>query len=153
SPYERAEDYSQTEARKRFLWVEFAEPIQNPDDTYFCRMLANAPDQLISNNDLDLFEVPEESSLSLDPEVIRRIIPGQSDDKSGIDAMQMMVKSTDSDRHYLLPIPPGMHPESPEMFGFFTYEFRVGHAHFIDRENEDDELGEQVFSNVLDFEF
>jgi len=152
SPYDRAADYSQSEARKRYLWVEFEEAIQNPDDAYFCRMLANAPDQLISNNDFDLFEVPEESSLSLDPEQIRRIIPGQSDDKSGIDAMQMMVKSTDSDTHYLLPVPPGMHPESPEMFGFFTYEFRVGHAHFIDREVEDDELGGQSFDTVPDFE-
>lgn len=152
SPYERTEDYSQSEARRRFLWVEFEEAIQNPDDTYFCRMLANAPDQLISNNDFDLFETPEEASLSLDPEVVRRIIPGQSDDKSGIDAMQMMVKSTDSDKHYLLPIPPGMHPESPEMFGFFTYEFRVGHAHFIDREAEDEELESQTFTSVQDFE-
>ncbi len=152
SPYERKEDYSQSEARRRFLWVEFEEAIQNPDDAYFCRMLANAPDQLISNNDFDLFEVPEESSLSLDPEVIRRIIPGQSDDKSGIDAMQMMVKATDSDTHYLLPIPPGMHPESPEMFGFFTYEFRVGHAHFIDREAEDEELEAQTFTNVQEFD-
>ncbi|GAA0879808.1 hypothetical protein GCM10009119_27770 [Algoriphagus jejuensis] len=152
SPYDRTDDYSSSEARKRFLWVEFEEPIQNPDDTYFCRMLANAPDQLISNNDFDLFEIPEESSLSLDPEVIRRIIPDQSDDKSGIDAMQMMVKSTDSDVHYLLPVPPGMHPESAEMFGFFTYEFRVGHAHFIDREAEDDELGGQIFDTIPDFE-
>ncbi|MDO8967280.1 hypothetical protein [Algoriphagus sp.] len=152
SPYERAEDYSKTEARRRFLWVEFEEPIQNPDDAYFCRMLANAPDQLISNNVEDLFQVPEEASLSLDPEVIRRIIPGQSDDKSGIDAMQMMIKSTDSDRHYLLPIPAGLHPESPEMFGFFTYEFRVGHAHFIDREKEDDQLGALTFSTVQEFE-
>ncbi|WP_157963233.1 hypothetical protein [Algoriphagus litoralis] len=153
SPYERSEDYSSSEARKRFLWVEFEESIQNPDDTYFCRMLANAPDQLISNNDWDLQQIPEEASLSLDPEVIRRIIPGQSDDKSGIDAMQMMIKSTDSDRHYLLPIPPGLHPESPEMFGFFTYEFRVGHAHFIDREKEDDELDDLTFSSINDFEF
>jgi hypothetical protein len=152
SPYNRTDDYSSSEARRRFLWVEFEEPIQNPDDAYFCRMLANAPDQLISNNDFDLFEIPEESPLSLDPEVMRRIIPGQSDDKAGLDAMQMMVKSTDSDVHYLLPIPPGMHAESPEMFGFFTYEFRVGHAHFIDRELEDDELGGQTFRSVLDFE-
>ena len=152
SPYERTEDYSQSEARRRFLWVEFEEPIQNPDDTYFCRMLANAPDQLISNNEFDLFEVPEEFALSLDPELMRRIIPGQSDDKSGIDAMQMMVKATDSDTHYLLPIPPGMHSESPEMFGFFTYEFRVGHAHFIDREAEDEELEAQTFTNIQEFE-
>lgn len=26
-----------------------------------------------------------------------------------------------------MPLPPGLHPESPELFGFFTYEFRVGH--------------------------
>jgi hypothetical protein len=152
SPYIREDDYSSTEARKRVLWVEFEEPVQNPDDAYFCRMLSNAPDQLISNNDFDLFEIPEESSLSLDPEVMRRIIPDQSDDKAGIDAMQMMVKSTDSDVHYLLPIPPGMHAESPEMFGFFTYEFRVGHAHFIDRELEDDELGGLIFKSIPDFE-
>ncbi|GMQ27735.1 hypothetical protein [Algoriphagus confluentis] len=153
SPYDRAEDYSSTEARRRFLWVEFEEPIQNPDDAYFCRMLANAPDQLISNNDWDLQHIPEEASLSLDPEVIRRIIPGQSDDKSGIDAMQMMIKSTDSNRHYLLPLPPGLHSESPEMFGFFTYEFRVGHAHFIDRENEDAELAAMNFQSVGNFIF
>ena len=153
SPYDRADDYSSTEARRRFLWVEFEEAIQNPDDAYFCRMLANAPDQLISNNDWDLQQVPEEASLSLDPEVIRKIIPGQSDDKAGIDAMQMMVKSTDSDRHYLLPVPPGLHPESPEMFGFFTYEFRVGHAHFIDREKEDDELDGVDFKSIKDFQF
>ncbi|WP_147392262.1 hypothetical protein [Algoriphagus lacus] len=152
SPYDRAEDYSSTEARRRFLWVEFEEAIQNPDDAYFCRVLANAPDQLISNNDQDLFQVPEEASLSLDPEVVRRIIPDQSDDKSGLDALQMMTKSTDSDRHYLLPIPPGLHPESPEMFGFFTYEFRVGHAHFNDREKEDDELDALEFTSIQDFE-
>ena len=31
----------------------------------------------------------------------------------------------DANRFYLLPLPAGLHPESPEMFGFFTYEFRV----------------------------
>jgi hypothetical protein len=30
--------------------------------------------------------------------------------------------------HYLLPLPPGLHSESPELFGFFTYELRVGHT-------------------------
>ena len=42
--------------------------------------------------------------------------------------MQPMEKALDSDKHYLLPIPPGLHSESDELFGFFTYEFRVGHA-------------------------
>ncbi len=135
SPYERAKDYSSTEARKRYLWVEFEHPIENQDDTYFCRMLANAPDQLISSNDSDQFLAPEESGLSIDPEVMRQIIPGQSDDKAGMGAMQQMEKATDSDTHYLLPIPPGLHHESAELFGFFTYEFRVGHGHWSDRDD------------------
>ncbi len=129
SPYERSDNYSSSEVRKRYLWVEFEQPIQNPDDAYFCRMLANAPDQLIASNLEDQSWAPEESPISLDPEEARQIVPGQSDDKAGMGAMQQMMKSTDSDKHYILPIPPGMHSESPEMFGFFTYEFRVGHAH------------------------
>ena len=48
--------------------------------------------------------------------------------KPGIDAMQPMEKALDSDRHYLLPLPAGLHAESAELFGFFTYEFRLGHA-------------------------
>jgi hypothetical protein len=31
--------------------------------------------------------------------------------------------------HFLAPLPPGMNSDSPELFGFFTYELRVGHAH------------------------
>ena len=135
SPYERTEDYSASEARKRYLWVEFDKPVENPDDTYYCRMLANAPDQLLSGNDGEQFVPPEEAPISLDPELTRQIIPGQSDDKGGIGAMQPMTKAMDSDTHYMLPIPPGMHAESAEMFGFFTYEFRVGHGHWPDRED------------------
>ena len=30
--------------------------------------------------------------------------------------------------HYLLPLPPGLHDESPELFGFYVYELRVGHT-------------------------
>ncbi|EAZ79229.1 hypothetical protein [Algoriphagus machipongonensis] len=135
SPYERAEDYSASEARKRYLWIEFDKPVENPDDTYFCRMLANAPDQLLASNEGDQLVPPEESPLSLDPELTRTIIPGQSDDKAGIGAMQPMIKANDSETHYMLPIPAGMHAESPEMFGFFTYEFRVGHGHWADRED------------------
>jgi hypothetical protein len=29
--------------------------------------------------------------------------------------------------HYLVPLPPGLHASSAELFGFFTYELRVGH--------------------------
>ena len=48
---------------------------------------------------------------------------------SGLKAMQRMEKSVDTDRHYyLLPLPPGLHHESAELFGFYTYEFRYGHT-------------------------
>jgi hypothetical protein len=134
SPYQRNTKYSATEARKKFLWLEFEEPVADPNDTIFGRVLAYAPDQLISNNNPELFFAPEEPPLPIDPEYTRKITPLQSDDKAGLNAMQPLTKATDSDRHYLLPIPPGMHNESDELFGFFTYEFRIGHNHWTDRD-------------------
>lgn len=128
SPYQRNEKYSSTEPRRRFLWIEFEEPIQDPNDLYFARVLGYAPDQLLSNNHPEQLAPPDEPSLPVDPEYIRIITPEQPDDESGINAMQPMEKAIDSDKHYLLPIPPGLHSESPELFGFFTYEFRVGHS-------------------------
>ncbi len=121
--------------RQRYLWIELTEPIKDPSDTLFCRMLAYAPDQLISNNDLSLLEAPEDPPLPIDTEYVRAITPNQSDDLAGYGAMQVLTKATDSDIHYLMPLPPGMHSESPELFGFFTYEFRVGHGHWADRDN------------------
>ncbi len=44
-----------------------------------------------------------------------------------MNAMQPMQKANDSERHYLLPLPAGLNSSSPELFGFFTYEIRVGH--------------------------
>ncbi len=133
SPYQRNAKYSASEARKKFLWLEFEEPVEDSNDTIFARVLAYSPDQLLSNNNPELFIAPEEPPLPIDPEYIRIITPLQSDEKAGLNAMQPLIKSTDSDRHYILPIPPGLHAESDEMFGFFTYEFRIGHNHWTDR--------------------
>jgi hypothetical protein len=129
SPYMRNAQYSATEARKRLLWLEFdGKPIDGNDEL-FARVLAMAPDQLISNNDPSLLEVPEEGSLPIDPEYIRVITPASGREHSGLNAMQKMAKSLDTDRHYyLLPLPEGLHHESAELFGFFTYEFRFGHS-------------------------
>src|SRR5262249_33747549 len=127
SPYRRNEKYSATEPRQRFLWVEFEEPIKDPNDTFFARVLAYTPDQLISNNHPDILVAPDEPALPIDPEYIRVIPPGASNDLAGLNAMQPMQKASDSNVHYLLPLPPGLHADAPEMFGFFTYEFRVGH--------------------------
>jgi len=122
SPYERNEKYSATEPRRRYLWVEFAEPIDDPNDTYFARMLAYAPDQLISDNRPELFVAPEEPPLPIDPEHIRAVRSGTTNDLAGFRAMQPMKKATDSDRHYILPLPRNLHANADEMFGFFTYE-------------------------------
>ena len=54
-------------------------------------------------------------------------MPGQSDDEAGLDAMQPMIPLT-SPVHFLLPLPSGLAVDAPELFGMFTYEFRVGHA-------------------------
>jgi hypothetical protein len=120
------------------LWIEFEEPIRDPNDTYFARVLAYAPDQLISNNHPELLAAPEEPALPIDPEQIRIIAHGTSNDLAGLDAMQAMEKASDSHHHYLLPLPPGLHADAPEMFGFFTYEFRVGHC-------RNEETGEMVW--------
>ena len=135
SPYLINCNYAATETRQKYLWVEIEDAIKDPNDTLFCRMLAYSPDQLISNNEPSLFETPEEPPLPIDPEYMRVITPSQTDDMAGISAMQVLTKASDSDRHYLMPIPPGMHSESPELFGFFTYEFRVGHGHWPGKDN------------------
>jgi hypothetical protein len=127
SPYERNQKYSATEPRRRYLWVEFAEPVDDPNDHYFARMLAYAPDQLISNNRPELFVAPEEPPLPIDPEYIRSVRAAATNDLAGLRAMQPMKRATDSNRHYLLPLPKNLHANADEMFGFFTYEFRLGH--------------------------
>lgn len=138
SPYRANEKYSATEPRQKYLWIELKEPVKDPHDTLFCRVLAYAPDQLISNNNGGIItEVPEEPALPVDPEYIRAITPDQTDDMAGLGAMQAMEKASDADNiHYLLPLPPGLNAESPELFGFFTYEFRIGHGHWSAQEDE-----------------
>ena len=54
------------------------------------------------------------------------IVQDEADDRAGVDAMQPMIAS-DSPLHWALPLPPGADESSPELFGFFTYEIRVGH--------------------------
>jgi hypothetical protein len=126
SPYVRSSDYSRTGLRRRVLWFEFAAPIQNPRDAYFARMVAYAPDPVMLGAPIDSRDDPE-PPLPIDPEPIRTIIPGQSDDRAGLDAMQRLIPS-DSPLHFMLSLPSGLAEDSPELFGFFTYEFRVGHS-------------------------
>ena len=134
SPYVSRNDYSETDPRRRFLWLEFAEPPRDPKDTYFARVLAQAPDQLLSHNRPELLVSPDEPALSIDAEPVRVVASGDSNDDAGLDAMQPMERSTstgdDAGRFWLLPLPPGLHAESPELFGFFTIEVRLGHHRY-----------------------
>lgn len=125
SPYLRSHDYSSTEQRRRVLWLEFDRPPDNPRDLYFGRVLVYAPDPLLVGTLTDSAEKAD-PPLPVDPEPIRTIVPGQSDDRAGFAAMQPLIPS-DSPVHFMIPLPPGMSDDSPELFGFYTYEFRVGH--------------------------
>ncbi|MBZ5655741.1 MAG: hypothetical protein LAO56_10750 [Acidobacteriia bacterium] len=129
SKYERSKDYASTEARRRFLWLEMEEPIRDPNDEYFIRFLGYAPDPLLSDDRIETFTPQEEPPLPIDPELIRVIPQNATDDEAGLSAMVRLEPAGNSKVHFLVRLPHGLNPDSPELFGFFTYELRVGHAH------------------------
>lgn len=91
-------------------------------------MLRNVPDPLLSTLG-EMVANTTEPALAIDPEPVRHIVQGQATDQSGLDAMQQLIPSDSSRLHWALPLPPGLDASSsPELFGFFTYELRVGHA-------------------------
>jgi len=126
SKYDPVDRYSSTRERSRKLFFEFDRPPADPQDGYFARVLANAPDPLLVGMKTGIGS-PAEPPLSIDDEAIRVVHPGQSNDFAGWNAMQPLTVSPHSDRHYLLDLPEHLDPESPELFGFFVYELRVGH--------------------------
>ncbi len=138
SPYRHNDDYSETAVRERYLWFEFEEPLRDPNDACFARVLTYAPDPLLSFPSFDQLLVKQDDPpLAIPSELIRVITKGHGNDNAGIDAMQLMTPEGPepgsqmiklSPVHYLLPLPPGLHNESGELFGFFTYELRVGHS-------------------------
>jgi hypothetical protein len=130
SPYERDERYAKSGPRSRLLWIEFAEPVANPRDAYFGRVTMYAPDPMLIHSEPAWPPGPLEPPLNVDPESIRSIVPGQPEDSSGLAAMQALAPAGGAGpiRHFLLPLPPELYEASPELFGFFVYEFRVGHV-------------------------
>jgi hypothetical protein len=136
SPYVAAADYSTTAPRQRYLWIEFDAPIADTgDDTYFGRVLAYGPDPLLAIG-LELQPAPltdPEPPLPIDPETVRVVFAGEDSDEAGLDAMTPLIPAVPSGSvkdgvHWLLPLPPGIAPDALELFGFWTYEFRVGHS-------------------------
>lgn len=139
SPYHHSATYSETTPRDRYLWIEFEQPIQDTDDdNYFGRVLAYGPDPLLAAHLVPRFasrmlQDSPEPALPIDPEPIRRIFSGQAADESGLDAMTQLVPANPvrvgkSGRYFLLPLPPNVTSEDLQLFGFWTYEFRVGHV-------------------------
>jgi hypothetical protein len=132
SPYTTIGNYSATGPRKRGVWLEFTEPVADQHDTFFARVLAYGPDPLLVRGLTYNLPNPEEPDLPIDPELIRVITPQSSHDNAGLSAMVELIKSPTSEVHYMLPLPPGISPEALQMFGFWTYEFRVGHRSIFD---------------------
>ena len=126
SEYRRSAAYATSEPRRRYLWLELDHPPADINDAYFIRLLGYAPDLLLSDHRGETLVPPEEPPLAIDAEMTRLITPAQSDDSAGLSAMLPLTPGA-SERHFLVPLPPGLTPDSAEMFGMFTYELRVGH--------------------------
>jgi hypothetical protein len=126
APYRRADDYSATFSRARALWLEFEESPRDPQDQFFCRVLAHAPDPVLGMPAAPPL-MKREDPLPIDPEPVRVILPSQPTDDSGRDAMQPLKRAHPGTARFFVPLPPGLTVDAPELFGLFTYEFRVGH--------------------------
>jgi hypothetical protein len=154
SPYEADETYSSTKARTKALWFELDAPLADPNDSLYARVLAYGPDPLLSGDithrlipasdfpvgpttwfdfvEKTLPAPPPAPALAIDPEPMRVIVPLQPEDTSGLNAMVEMAEAFPQpgetrSRFFRVPLPPGLDPEAPELFGFWTYEIRVGH--------------------------
>ncbi|HEU5001984.1 MAG TPA: hypothetical protein VFW71_04315 [Actinomycetota bacterium] len=129
TPYQIGPGYASTIQRQRSLWVELVDPIDNQvGDALFARVLAHGADPLLYDALPSLTATTGDPPLALDPELVRVVVPSDTDDRGGINAMTQLIPSSTSNRHFLLPLPPGVAADDPELFGFYTYELRVGHA-------------------------
>jgi hypothetical protein len=128
SPFQAGPLYASTAPRQRSLWIELTDPIDNNvGDALFARVLAHGADPLLY--DAQAQEVPDSNPpLPIDPELVRSVIPSDTDDRAGLTAMTQLTPAPGSPRHFLLPLPPRMSADDPELFGFYSYELRVGHA-------------------------
>ena len=110
----------------RALWLEFDGRPLDPQDGYFPRVLAYGIDPLLGSEVAGNLQ-PLERTLGVESVPIRAIAPGASVDTAGLGAMTPLIQSKLSNKHYLLPLPAGIIDDSAQLFGFWTYELRVGH--------------------------
>ena len=83
SPYRRDPAYSATEERRKAVWLEFERPPDDAADRYYARVLASAPDPALTDETEGLPD-PGDLPLPIDPEPIRRIVPGQGGDPGSL---------------------------------------------------------------------
>jgi hypothetical protein len=126
SPFSAAPDYSSTNVRQRALWLEFDWPPTDPNDSYFVRVLGYGPDPLLMSFSHNI-QAAAEPPLPIDPEPIRQITVGATNDDAGLSAMTQLKHSESSSVHFLVPLPDSVSPEQLDLFGFWTYEIRAGH--------------------------
>ena len=87
SPFLAGLGYAATAQRSRFLWIELKTPIANAKGDALCaRVVGHGVDPLLYDATPDTSRTAE-PPLVLDPEIMRVIVPGDSDDRAGIDAM------------------------------------------------------------------
>jgi hypothetical protein len=133
SGYVASADYSSTAARQRALWFEFDKAPLDPNDEYFFRILSYGPDPLLMSSHADL-PAQTETSLPVDPEWIRMIAAGDTNDDAGVGAMSELVAASapldvkGQPFHYVVPLPESVTDSNLELFGFWTMELRVGHT-------------------------
>src|SRR5690606_1198793 len=110
-------------------WLEFDEPPRDPMNTYFARVVASSPDPYVCRVDKEIITtLHEDLPFNINEEKLREIIPGMTNDFAGMGVMQELIPENGSNaKRFLLPLPEGLHADSDELFGFFTYEIRVGH--------------------------
>lgn len=129
TPYDRDADYASTASRTKCLWLEFKEPLADPRDSWFVKPLTNTPDPMLLPGVEPVADPIMVEGVPLDPELVRVITPGQVQDLTGLSTMQRLEPSANSNRHFLVPLPPNTDSGSPELFSFYTYEIRAGHDH------------------------
>lgn len=130
SSYVADAQYTTTEPRQRALWLEFDGPPPDGNDGYFYRILGYGPDPLLVSEPSDL-AAQTEPLLNVDPEWIRMIAAGDTNDDAGVGAMAQLTIATGpltSAVYYLLPSPDSLPPSALELFGFWTVEIRDGHT-------------------------
>lgn len=131
SDYQVIGDYEETGTRERVLWIEFAEPPTDPRDAFFARVVTSTTDPLLMPAVEPLSDPAAYDKAPLDPEYVRVVRPGQPRDVAGLGVAQRLIpcvtEAGEKPRHFILPLPPTLTANAPELFGFFTYEFTIGH--------------------------